>query len=67
MIGGKGAMEGKVGGAHVKGFSGEPVKEEGGSGKCVGPVSGRHGSLEEKSVNDIVRGAKHAFGFPVLL
>jgi hypothetical protein len=67
VIGGKSAMEGKVRSAHAKGFGGEAIDDEGGSGKSINPVGRGHGGLEKKSANDIVDGAKHAFGFAILL
>jgi hypothetical protein len=67
VIGGKSAMEGKVGSAHAKGFGGETIDDEGGGDKGINPVMGGHGGLEKKSANDIVDGAKHAFGFSILL
>ena len=67
VVGGKSAVESKKGGAHVKGFSWEPIEEESGSSQGVNPVGGWHGGLKEEGANDIVRGADHAFGFSVLL
>jgi hypothetical protein len=67
MVRGKGAMERKVRGAHVKSFGGEPIEEERGSGKSIGPVGRGHGSLKKEGSSDIVSGANHALGFPVLL
>jgi hypothetical protein len=47
MIGGLGAMEGKEGSAHVKGFGGEAVQEVCGCSKRISPIGGGHGSLEQ--------------------
>jgi hypothetical protein len=38
-----------------------------GSGKRVCPVTGGHGGLEQQRASDVVGGAKHAFGFSILL
>jgi len=38
-----------------------------GSGESIGPVGGRHGSLEEEGASDIVGTANHALSFSVLL
>ena len=67
MVRGKGAMKCKVRGANVKGFGGEPIEEESGSGKSIGLVGRGHGSLKEEGSGDIVGGANHALGFAILL
>jgi len=38
MIGGKSAVEGKEGGAHVQGFGGEAVYKVGGCGESISPI-----------------------------
>jgi hypothetical protein len=60
-------MEGEERGAHVKGFSGEPIEEVSGSGQGVNPVGRWHGGLKKKGADNIVGGADHAFGLSVLL
>ena len=61
------AIECEEGSAHVQRFGGEAIYEVGGSSKCIGPVGGGHGRLEEQGAGDIVGGAKHEFGFAILL
>ena len=61
------AIKCEEGSAHVQRFGGEAIYEIGGSSKCIGPVGGGHGCLEEQGAGDIVGGAKHAFGFAILL
>ena len=67
MIGRVSAIECEEGSAHVQRFGGEAIYEVGGSSKCIGPLGGGHGRLEEQGAGDIVGGAKHAFGFAILL
>ena len=67
MIGGKSAIEGEERGSHVQSLGGEAIDEVSGYGKSISPIGGGHGGLEEKSPSDIVDGAKHAFGFSILL
>ena len=61
------AIKGEEGSAHVQRFGGEAIYEVSGSSKGIGPVEGGHGCLEEQGAGDIVGGAKHAFGFAILL
>ena len=67
MIGWMSAIEREERSAHVQRCGGEAIYEVGGSSKCIGPVGGGHGRLEEQGAGDIVGGAKHAFGFAILL
>ena len=61
------AIKGEEGSAHVQRFGGEAIYEVGGSSKSISPVRRGHGGLEEQRASDIVGGAKHAFGFAILL
>ena len=61
------AIEGEEGSAHVQRFGGEAIYDVSGSSKGIGPVEGGHGCFEEQGAGDIVGGAKHAFGFAILL
>jgi len=60
-------MKSEERGVHVKGFGREAIDEVCGIGKSISPVGGRHRGLEKKSAGDIVGGADHALGFPILL
>jgi hypothetical protein len=67
MVRGVGAVERKERSAHVQRCGGKPIEEEGSSSESISPVGRRHGSLKEESSGDIISGANHALGFPILL
>jgi hypothetical protein len=67
MVRRKGAIESEMRSAHVKSFGGKKVDDVGCSSECISPVRGGHGCLEEESSGGVVDGAKHAFGFAILL
>ena len=67
VIGWMSAIEREERSAHVQRCGGEAIYEVGGSSKNISPVRRGHGGLEEQRASDIVGGAKHAFGFAILL
>jgi len=67
MIRGVGAVEREERSAHEQRLGREPIEEEGSSSKGVSPVGGWHGNLKKEGSGDIVSGANHALGFPILL
>jgi len=67
MVRGVGAIERKEGSAHVQRLGRESIQEESSSGKGISLVGRWHGSLKEEGSGDIVSGANHALGFPILL
>ena len=67
VIGGLGGIEVGIGCREGEGFCGESVDKVCGSVKSLNPINRRETSLEQKGTQNIINGAKRAFGLSILL